>query len=122
MLNILSNCRHFFVKLYCTFQDAERLYFVLSYAKHGELLPHINKVGSLDVACTQFYAAEIVSGLEHLKRLNIVHRDLKPENILLDENMHILITDFGSAKIIKPNTNNESGTILLKKCLLVQIN
>uniref|UniRef100_A0A1B6EAV1 3-phosphoinositide-dependent protein kinase 1 n=1 Tax=Clastoptera arizonana TaxID=38151 RepID=A0A1B6EAV1_9HEMI len=108
VLNILSNCKHFFVKLYCTFQDTERLYFVLSYAKHGELFPHINKVGSLDIACTQFYAAEIVSGLEHLKRLNIVHRDLKPENILLDENMHILITDFGSAKIIKPDMDNES--------------
>ena len=27
-------------------------------------------------------------------------RDLKPENILLSEDMHIQITDFGSAKIV----------------------
>ena len=27
-------------------------------------------------------------------------RDLKPENILLNEDMHIQITDFGSAKIL----------------------
>ncbi|XP_075224053.1 phosphoinositide-dependent kinase 1 isoform X2 [Lycorma delicatula] len=110
VLNMLSNAgAPFFVKLYCTFQDAERLYFVLSYAKHGELLPHINKVGSLDVASARFYAGEILLALEHLHRLNIIHRDLKPENILLDENMHVLITDFGSAKIINSNADDSEG-------------
>uniref|UniRef100_A0A146KQF9 3-phosphoinositide-dependent protein kinase 1 n=2 Tax=Lygus hesperus TaxID=30085 RepID=A0A146KQF9_LYGHE len=101
VLNILSsNAVPFFVKLYCTFQDNERLYFVLSYAKNGELLPYINKVGAFDKECTRFYAGEILLALEHLHRLNIIHRDLKPENILLDDQMHILITDFGSAKIV----------------------
>ena len=38
--------------------------------------------------------------LGHLHGLGIVHRDLKPENILLDSSMHILLTDFGSAKIL----------------------
>ena len=28
-------------------------------------------------------------------------RDLKPENILLGEDMHIQVTDFGTAKIFK---------------------
>lgn len=99
---MLSNTEHYFVKLYCTFQDHDRLYFVLSYAKNGELLPYINKVGSFDIECTKFYAAEILLGLEHLHKIGIIHRDLKPENILLDERMHVLITDFGSAKILKP--------------------
>ncbi|XP_071449994.1 3-phosphoinositide-dependent protein kinase 1 [Hetaerina americana] len=104
VLNLLASVPRstapFFVKLDCTFQDVNRLYFVLSYAKNGELLPHINKVGSLDVPCTQFYSAEVLHALEHLHSLGIIHRDLKPENILLNEDMHILITDFGSAKIL----------------------
>lgn len=101
VLNLLCDSKNFFVKLFCTFQDNDRLYFVLTYAKNGELLPYINKVGSFDIECTKFYSAEILRGLEYLHGLNIIHRDLKPENILLDEKMHILITDFGSAKIIE---------------------
>ena len=48
----------------------------------------------------QFYAAEIVHAVEHMHMLGIVHRDLKPENILLTTEKHILVTDFGSAKIM----------------------
>ncbi|KAG7211912.1 hypothetical protein KM043_011121 [Ampulex compressa] len=101
VLNMLAGAKHSFVRLFCTFQDMERLYFVLSYAKNNELLPYINKVGSFDIECTKFYSAEILRGLEYLHGLGIIHRDLKPENILLDEKMHVLITDFGSAKILK---------------------
>lgn len=101
VLNMLAGAKHSFVRLFCTFQDVDRLYFVLSYAKNGELLPYINKVGSFDIECTKFYSAEILRGLEYLHGLGIIHRDLKPENILLDEKMHVLITDFGSVKILK---------------------
>lgn len=113
VLNILNSNQNktapFFVRLYSTFQDLDRLYFVLSYAKNGELLPYINKVGSFDIACTRFYGAEILRALEHLHSLGIIHRDLKPENILLDERMHIQITDFGSAKILAQETVRKEG-------------
>ena len=100
----------FFVRLYCTFQDKSRLYFVLSYAKNGELFSHINKVGSFDIPCTKFYAAEILHALEHMHSLGIIHRDLKPENILLDDKMHIQITDFGSAKILKKEESSDEDS------------
>ncbi|XP_072532523.1 3-phosphoinositide-dependent protein kinase 1a [Salminus brasiliensis] len=97
--DIMSSLDHpFFVKLYFTFQDAEKLYFGLSYAKNGELLRYIRKIGSFDETCTRFYTAEIVGALEYLHSVGIIHRDLKPENILLNGEMHIQITDFGTAK------------------------
>lgn len=99
VMNVMSGCEGF-VSLYCTFQDAARLYFVMTYAKHGDLLPHINKVGSFDKECTRFYAAELVLALENMHKRGVIHRDLKPENVLLDDKMHTLIADFGSAKLL----------------------
>lgn len=98
---VLTRLDHpFFVKLYFTFQDKDNLYFGLSLAKRGELLDYLRKVGSFDENATQFYTAEIVLAMEYLHSKGIIHRDLKPENILLGEDMHIQITDFGTAKII----------------------
>ncbi|XP_008564493.1 PREDICTED: 3-phosphoinositide-dependent protein kinase 1 isoform X2 [Galeopterus variegatus] len=103
--DVMSRLDHpFFVKLYFTFQDDEKLYFGLSYAKNGELLKYIRKIGSFDETCTRFYAAEIVSALEYLHGKGVIHRDLKPENILLNEDMHIQITDFGTAKVLSPES------------------
>lgn len=84
----------------------------MSYAKNGDLLPYINKVGSFDVACTRFYSGEILRALEHLHDLNIMHRDLKPENILLDHNMHIKVADFGCSKILEQPEAVDNTTIL----------
>ena len=98
------------------FLNLKVLDFVLTYAKKGDLLGYLNKVGSFEDHCSKFYGAEIVQALEHLHCLGIVHRDLKPENILLSESMHIVITDFGSAKILncvemdEKNKENSEGT------------
>ncbi|OXB68854.1 hypothetical protein ASZ78_002269, partial [Callipepla squamata] len=74
--DVMSRLDHpFFVKLYFTFQDDEKLYFGLSYAKNGELLKYIRKIGSFDETCTRFYTAEIVSALEYLHGKGIIHRN-----------------------------------------------
>ncbi|TMW42987.1 hypothetical protein DOY81_011933, partial [Sarcophaga bullata] len=102
-----------FVNLSCTFQDTRSLYFVMTYAKNGDLLPYINKVGSFDVDSTRHYAAELVLACEQMHRRNIVHRDLKPENILLDEDMHTLIADFGSVKILNADERQQANYFLI---------
>ncbi|EFX72775.1 putative PDK-1 [Daphnia pulex] len=103
----------FFVRLYCTFHDHSSLYFVLTRATNGDLLTYLQKAEKFDEEVAQFYTAELVHAVEHMHLLGVVHRDLKPENILLDTHRHILITDFGSAKIIPqppflPDADNSS--------------
>jgi len=88
------------VRLYYTFQDERSLYFVLDLAPGGELLGTLKKMGSFDVECTQFYAAQILDSIAYMHGRGVIHRDLKPENVLLDEKRHVKITDFGTAKIL----------------------
>ena len=98
------------VRLYYTFQDERSLYFVLDLASGGELLGVLKKFGTFDMECSRFYAAQILDAVEYMHSRNVIHRDLKPENVLLDSNMHVKITDFGTAKILEDRSPSGSGT------------
>ncbi|KAG7108453.1 Serine/threonine-protein kinase PKH2 like [Verticillium longisporum] len=89
------------VRLYYTFQDENSLYYVLDLCNGGELLGVLKKTGTFDVDCTRFYGAQILDAIIYMHSRGVIHRDLKPENVLLDDNMHVKITDFGTAKLLK---------------------
>nr|QWX95806.1 3-phosphoinositide-dependent kinase [Strongyloides stercoralis] len=100
MLTLRANDCPLITTLYSTFQDNKNVYFAMDYAKNGELFKYLQKLGCLDQKTTQFYSAEILLGLKFLHTNNVIHRDLKPENILLSNNWHVLLADFGSARIL----------------------
>ncbi|KJH42351.1 hypothetical protein DICVIV_11662 [Dictyocaulus viviparus] len=58
----------FVTHLYCTFHDAERLYFVTDVAHFGELIVALNRLGSFELHISRFYAAEIVAALEFIHK------------------------------------------------------
>ena len=99
------------VRLYYTFQDERSLYFVLDVASGGELLGVLKKMTTFDEECTRFYTAQILDTVDYMHGRGVIHRDLKPENVLLDEQMHVKITDFGTAKILDMPTKQRNGLV-----------
>lgn len=71
----------------------------------GEIFTLLRRERSFDESRTQFYAAEILLGLECLHKEGIIYRDLKPENVVLDGEGHVKLTDFGLSKMFKSGEN-----------------
>ncbi|EAQ86994.1 hypothetical protein CHGG_08247 [Chaetomium globosum CBS 148.51] len=103
------------VRLYYTFQDEASLYYVLDLCNGGELLGVLKKTGTFDVECTRFYGAQILDAIAYMHSRGVIHRDLKPENVLMDDQMHIKITDFGTAKLCFPPAARD----LVERCLVL---
>ncbi|KAE9550247.1 hypothetical protein FO519_006545 [Halicephalobus sp. NKZ332] len=75
-------------------------HFVFNHAKNGELYDLLRSLGKFNEEMSLFYITEIVEALFFIHKCRVVHRDLKPENILLGADWHIIISDFGSAKLV----------------------
>ncbi len=97
--SILCEIRHpFIVRLRFAFQSDDKLYLVTDYYNGGSLFYHLRKSKHFSEDRARFYAAELLSALDHLHQQHIIYRDLKLENILMDHLGHIALTDFGLSK------------------------
>ncbi|WKY15942.1 hypothetical protein Q1695_000986 [Nippostrongylus brasiliensis] len=88
----------FLVSLHFSFQNKDKLYFVVDHLNGGELFSHLQKDKTFSESRSRFYAAQIASAIGYLHENNIIYRDLKPENLLLDKHGYLVLTDFGLCK------------------------
>ena len=107
-LNILND-HPGIVRLWYTFQDERSLYFVLDLCAGGELLGVLKKMQTFNEECARFYSAQILDAVDLMHQRGVIHRDLKPENVLLDNQMHVKITDFGTAKMLERPKGPSNG-------------
>lgn len=71
---------------------------------------------SLPIELSLFIATEFLTGLEYAHRLrghdgaplSIIHRDISPQNILISYEGEVKVTDFGIARVISEDPNENS--------------
>lgn len=80
-------------------------YIVMPYMPGGTLAEHISRCGPLSWLEVQWYLEQLASALDYAHRHGCVHCDVKPANILLDSEGHVLLSDFGIARL----TRTEEG-------------
>ncbi|XP_057953298.1 CBL-interacting serine/threonine-protein kinase 10 [Malania oleifera] len=82
------------VQLYEVMATKSKIYFVMEYAKGGELFDKVAK-GRLKEAVARKYCQQLINAVDFCHSRGVYHRDLKPENLLLDENENLKVSDFG---------------------------
>jgi calcium-dependent protein kinase len=122
------------VQLLDVYETHQEVQLVLEYCEGGDLFDCIKRRkqmeaepemigsvppirGSFTELETATVAKTLLTVLQNLHSRNIVHRDIKPENILLmhdDEFMDQLgavkLTDFGLARLLRDDNNNETSS------------
>jgi len=76
-------------------QQGDLYWFTMPYFEQGSLRERIRATGPAQPDRALEWTFEILEGLAAVHEADLVHRDVKPHNVLLDEDDHVLLTDFG---------------------------
>ncbi|KAL6991237.1 CBL-interacting serine/threonine-protein kinase 20 [Sarracenia purpurea var. burkii] len=96
------------VQLYEVMASKTKIYFVMEYAKGGELFNKVAK-GKLKEDVARKYFQQLVASVDFCHSRGVYHRDLKPENLLLDENGNLKVSDFGLSALLE--TKRQDGLL-----------
>ncbi len=76
-------------------------YIIMPYMPGGTLAEYISRCGPLSWLEVQWYLEQLTSALDYAHRHGCVHCDVKPANILIDSEGHVLLSDFGIARLTR---------------------
>ncbi len=94
--------------------DSQRAFMAMEYIE-GQTLRDLLRGQAVPVRKVLQIAAQIADGLAAAHKRGLVHRDLKPENIMITTEGVVKILDFGLAKSLDINNNqniSEPGTLV----------
>ncbi|XP_062086731.1 CBL-interacting serine/threonine-protein kinase 10 [Humulus lupulus] len=96
------------IELYEVMATKTKIYFVVEYAKGGELFNKVAK-GRLKEDVARKYFHQLINAVEFCHNKGVYHRDIKPENLLLDENDNLKVSDFGLSALA--NCKRQDGLL-----------
>ncbi|KAK8925885.1 CBL-interacting serine/threonine-protein kinase 14 [Platanthera zijinensis] len=96
---VMGRLHHpYIVRLLEVLASRSNIYFVLEYAKGGELFSRVAR-GRLPEDQSRRFFHQLISAVAFCHFRGVFHRDLKPENLLLDDNGNLKVSDFGLSAI-----------------------
>ena len=100
----------FIVKLHWALENHNSVFLVLDLIPNGTLFQLQSKQPNMIFTehQTAFYIMETFLGLAHLHKNHVCYRDLKPENLLIDQQGHVVLTDFGLSALISDDDRRRS--------------
>jgi len=74
-------------------------YIVMPYMSGGTLGEYIAQRGPLSLEEARWYLEQVAAALDYAHEHGCVHCDIKPANMLLDDEGHLMLSDFGIARL-----------------------
>jgi eukaryotic-like serine/threonine-protein kinase len=93
-------------------------YIIMPYMPGGTLSEYVAKHGPLSLPEAQWYLEQITLALDYAHQHNCVHCDVKPANILIDSDGHVVLSDFGIARILPNNVATEAARVRSSDALM----
>jgi TolB-like protein/Flp pilus assembly protein TadD len=87
-----------------------RLWFTMPFVEGESLRDRLRRERQLPVEDAVRIAREAAQALQYAHRHGVVHRDIKPENMLLTAEGHTLVADFGIARALGAEPDQERLT------------
>jgi serine/threonine protein kinase len=98
------------VKVYATGRTDEFVFIAMQLVLGGTFRQRLGRPMPVADAC--FQMIQMARALHHAHAHQVIHRDVKPANMLIDDQdpSHLLLADFGIAKIIGQEGVTKTGT------------
>lgn len=66
----------------------------------------------LDVRESVQIVLQLANAMQHAHQRGVIHRDLKPSNVLIDQHRHVVIIDFGLAKLVQHGVEDGKAEVV----------
>ncbi len=109
-----ANLNHFnIVTAYDAIEHEGRQALIMEFVEGKSLRELLDTNTQLESKLVQHIGVSVCAALEAAHDQDIIHRDVKPGNILLTKEGHVMITDFGIAKILGEGGDLTSENIMM---------